>query len=92
MDLGKYSLGIGDRFAHQGKSQLAAIKKAKAEGLNIIPVWNKSYREHQIINSKPLDTRREADSSVKSLEWKDICKKEVLRQTESSESVSLKDS
>jgi hypothetical protein len=71
MDLGKYSLGIGDRFAHQGKPQLAAIKKAKAKGLNITPVWNKSYREHQIINSKPHDTRREADLSVKSLEWTD---------------------
>ena len=71
MNLGKYSLGIGDRFAHQGKAQLAAIKKAKVEGLNIIPVWNKSFREHQIISSNPKDTRHEADSSVKSLEWKD---------------------
>ena len=71
MDLGKYSLGIGDRFAHQGKPQLAAIKKAKTDGINITPVWNKSFREHQLINSKPQSTRTEADTSVKSLSWKD---------------------
>jgi hypothetical protein len=31
MILGKYSFGIGDRFGHQGKAQLAAIMKADAE-------------------------------------------------------------
>jgi hypothetical protein len=42
MILGKYSFGIGDRFCHQGKAQLAALIKAKEQGLNITPVWNKS--------------------------------------------------
>jgi hypothetical protein len=71
MKLGKYSIGIGDRFANQGKAQLTAINKAKGKGILITPVWNKSFREHQIIKSKPEDTRIEADSAVKSLGWSD---------------------
>ena len=55
MNLGKYSFGIGDRFGQQGKAQLAAILKAKAEGILVTPVWNKSYREHEIIGSTPKD-------------------------------------
>ena len=35
MILNKYSFGIGDRFGHQGKAQLAAILKAKQQGINI---------------------------------------------------------
>jgi len=71
MNLGKYSFGIGDRFGQQGKAQLAAILKAKEEGVLITPVWNKSYREHEIIGSTPKDTRIEADNSVKALGWKE---------------------
>ena len=70
MNLGKYSFGIGDRFGQQGKAQLAAILKATAEGRLITPVWNKSYREHEIIGSTPKDTRIEADNAVKALDWK----------------------
>lgn len=69
MNLSKYSFGIGDRFGLQGKSQLKAIIKAKQEGIDITPVWNKSFREHNIVNSNPSDTRKKADASVKSLEW-----------------------
>ncbi len=69
MKLGKYSLGIGDRFAHQGKAQLAAIMKASELGVHITPVWNKSFREHEIIGSTPADTRTEADHAVKALGW-----------------------
>ena len=65
----KYSFGIGDRFCHQGKAQLAAIMKAKEQGLNITPVWNKSHREHTIIGTKPGDTRQEALNAVKALQW-----------------------
>ncbi len=71
MKLGKYSFGIGDRFAQQGKAQLAAIMKAKTLGVQITPVWNKSYREHEIIGSTPKDTRIEADNAVKAQGWKD---------------------
>lgn len=67
--LGKFSFGVGDRFAHQTKAQLAAIRKAAQQGLDITPVWNKSFREHTIINSKPIQTREAADLAVKELNW-----------------------
>jgi hypothetical protein len=69
MILGKYSFGIGDRFCHQGKAQLAALVKAKEHGLNITPVWNKSNREHTIIGTKPADTRQEADNAIAAGRW-----------------------
>lgn len=69
MILGKYSFGIGDRFCHQGKAQLSALMKAKQQGLDITPVWNKSNREHTIIGTSPADTRKEADEAVKSCGW-----------------------
>ena len=71
MIIGKYSFGIGDRFGHQGKAQLAAIMKARAQGLDITPVWNKSNREHGIIGTKPADVRREADEAVAAGGWKE---------------------
>lgn len=71
MKLGKYSIGIGDRFAHQGEAQLAAIMKAKNElGIEISPVWNKSNREHTYVHTVPEDTRKEADAAVKALGFK----------------------
>lgn len=69
MILEKYSFGIGDRFCRQGKAQLAALMKAKQQGLNITPVWNKSHREHTIIGTTPQDTRREADAAVAACGW-----------------------
>jgi hypothetical protein len=69
MILEKYSFGIGDRFCHQGKAQLAALMKAKEQGLSITPVWNKSHREHTIIGTQPADTRREADDAVAACGW-----------------------
>lgn len=70
MILEKYSFGIGDRFCRQGKAQLAALMKAKQQGLNITPVWNKSHREHTIIGTTPQDTRREADEAVRACGWR----------------------
>ncbi len=69
--LNKYSFGIGDRFAHQAKAQLQAIINSKQAGIDITPVWNKSYREHQIIDSQSATTREQADKAVKSLCWND---------------------
>lgn len=63
--LGKYSIGIGDRFGYQGSAQLKAIMKAASSGIDITPVWNKSNREHMIIGTKPEDTRFEADRVVR---------------------------
>jgi tagaturonate epimerase len=67
MKLEKYSIGIGDRFAHEGKAQLKAIMKANQFGLNISPVWNKSNREHMIVGSHPSDVRKEAEDAVKAI-------------------------
>jgi len=71
MILEKYSFGLGDRFGHQGKTQLQAIINAKKQGINISPVWNKSHREHTIIGTLPGDVRIEADEAVKALGWDD---------------------
>lgn len=60
--LGKYSIGLGDRFGHQGGAQLKAIMEAGKKGIDITPVWNKSNREHNIIGTQPEDVRKEADS------------------------------
>jgi tagaturonate epimerase len=69
LTLPKYSIGVGDRFAHQAKAQLAACMKASAAGVEVTPVWNKSNREHMIIGSEPAQTRAAADAAVKELGW-----------------------
>ena len=58
---GKYSIGLGDRFGHQGDAQLKAIIAASEQGIEITPVWNKSNREHTTIGTQPGDVRSEAD-------------------------------
>src|SRR3954453_16205627 len=68
--LPKYSVGVGDRFAHEGKAQLQAFIKAAEAGVDIAPVWNKSNREHNIIGSEPSSARAAADEAVKVLGWK----------------------
>lgn len=70
MQLGKYSIGIGDRFSHQGVAQLRAIMRANQSGLEISPVWNKSNREHTYVHSQPSDVRQEADAAVAKLGYK----------------------
>jgi hypothetical protein len=69
IELPKYSIGVGDRFAHQAKAQLAACIQAADDGVEVIPVWNKSNREHTIIGSEPASTRAAADAAVKALDW-----------------------
>ncbi|HEX3998738.1 MAG TPA: tagaturonate epimerase family protein [Pirellulales bacterium] len=69
MNLQKFSFGMGDRFMHQGKAQLAAVRKARDLGVEVAPVWNKSHREHRIVGSGPESLRREADLAVRALGW-----------------------
>lgn len=69
MQLPKFSLGMGDRFAHQAKAQLQACIMASEAGADITPVWNKSNREHLIIGSDPSQTRAAIDAAVKELGW-----------------------
>src|SRR5437899_5937134 len=70
LTLGKYSLGVGDRFAHQAKAQLKTFILAAGHGVEIIPVWNKSNREHVTIGSDPASTRVAADKAVEALNWR----------------------
>ncbi len=69
LTLGKYSLGVGDRFARQAKAQLRACLLAAEKGVEIIPVWNKSNREHIIVGSEPASVRAAADAAVRELKW-----------------------
>ena len=70
MMLSRYSFGIGDRFGRQGVAQLRAVVEAKALGADVVPVWNKSNREHLIVHTHPDSVRVEADAAVKALGWK----------------------
>jgi hypothetical protein len=69
LKLPKFSVGVGDRFAHQAKAQLQACMLAAEAGVEVVPVWNKSNREHMIIGSEPSQTRKAADAAVKELGW-----------------------
>jgi hypothetical protein len=70
LPLGKFSFGMGDRFGHQGKAQLRACVLATELGAEVVPVWNKSNREHTFIGTEPASLRAEADAAVKALGWK----------------------
>ena len=70
LTLAKYSFGVGDRFAHQAKAQLRACMLAAEQGADVIPVWNKSNREHTIIGSEPTSVRAAAQAAVTKLGWK----------------------
>ena len=66
--IGKYSFGIGDRFNHEAVNQLKALIKVEKDfGVHFTPVWNKSNREHTLIGTEPMATRKEADAAVKAL-------------------------
>ena len=69
MDIAKYTFGVGDRFAHQAKSQLRAFEQIAQTGVEVIPVWNKSYREHQTVGSEPSTVRMAAQDAVEALGW-----------------------
>ncbi|MEI8242044.1 MAG: tagaturonate epimerase family protein [bacterium] len=69
MKLEKYSMGVGDRFGRQGRAQLQAMQVMRAAGVPVVPVWNKSFREHSIIHTQPMDVRRAADAAVAAEKW-----------------------
>jgi len=69
MELPRYSMGIGDRFGREGEAQLAAFVEAKALGVDVTPVWNKSNREHLLVGTAPAAVRQEADAAVRALSW-----------------------
>ena len=70
MQLEKYSIGVGDRFGHQGAAQLLALLSAQEQGVQIVPIWNKSNREHSLIGTQPADVHRNVEEAVKATGWK----------------------
>jgi hypothetical protein len=69
MTIEKFTFGVGDRFAHQGRAQLQAFRQLEADGVLVIPVWNKSNREHTFIGSEPSSVRAAAAAAVRALDW-----------------------
>ena len=68
-NLSRFSFGVGDRFAHQAKSQLAAFQRLQRAGVTVAPVWNKSNREHTFIGSHPDSVRAAALVAINALGW-----------------------
>jgi hypothetical protein len=68
--LPKNTFGVGDRFAHEAEAQLKACMMASELDVDVIPVWNKSNREHTIIGSVPMSVRHAADAAVGKLGWR----------------------
>ncbi len=58
-----------DLLTRRKPSSRPALKAARS-GVTVIPVWNKSNREHLIIGSDPQSTRAAADAAVQALGWK----------------------
>ncbi|MDB6175744.1 MAG: hypothetical protein JWL59_5055 [Chthoniobacteraceae bacterium] len=69
LTLEKFSLGVGDRFAHQAKAQLRACQLISKDGAEVVPVWNKSNREHLFIGSEPASVLASAQAAVNALGW-----------------------
>ena len=69
LTLEKYTIGVGDRFAHQANAQLQACVKLAKNGIDVIPVWNKSNREHSFIGSEPQSVFDSAQAAVEALGW-----------------------
>lgn len=69
LNIGRYSLGMGDRFGQQAEAQLRACLMAAEQGAPVVPVWNKSNREHMIIGSEPSSVRAAAEAAIKNLNW-----------------------
>ncbi|TWU10177.1 tagaturonate epimerase family protein [Allorhodopirellula heiligendammensis] len=69
LTIGKYSFGVGDRFAHQAAAQLRAFQKLADDGVDVAPVWNKSNREHTFVGSRPQSVYDAAKAAVEKLGW-----------------------
>ena len=65
--LEKFSIGVGDRFAHQAKAQLRAFQLIAQDGADVVPVWNKSNREHTFVGSEPASVLEAAKVAVEVL-------------------------
>jgi len=70
LSLSRYSFGVGDRFAHQARAQLRAFVLASEQNVDLVPVWNKSNREHTFIGTEPSSVLHAAQKAVQELNWK----------------------
>lgn len=70
LPLSKFTFGVGDRFAHQASAQLRAFQQLEKEGILVIPVWNKSNREHNFVGSEPSSVLEAAQKAVSDEGWK----------------------
>ncbi|QVL33454.1 hypothetical protein KIH39_05950 [Telmatocola sphagniphila] len=68
--LEKFSFGVGDRFGLQATAQLRAFQMISDKGVEIVPVWNKSNREHSFIGSEPQSVYDSALKAVTQLGWR----------------------
>ena len=69
LQLSRFSFGVGDRFAHQAPAQLRAFQQLQSQGVEVVPVWNKSNREHTFIGSQPDSVRQAAQQAVEQSGW-----------------------
>lgn len=70
LTLEQFTFGVGDRFAHQARAQLAAFERlAKDDGVIVVPVWNKSNREHTFIGSEPQSVYDAAAAAIQAANW-----------------------
>jgi hypothetical protein len=65
----RFSFGVGDRFGHEAPAQLTAFQKIAKQGVAVVPVWNKSNREHTLIGTEPTDVPAKAAAAVKAAGW-----------------------
>lgn len=69
LTLEPFTIGVGDRFAHQAQAQLKAFQQLASDGVEAVPVWNKSNREHTFIGSEPQSVYDAAAAAVQALNW-----------------------
>ncbi len=69
LSLEQFTFGVGDRFAHQARAQLAAFERLTQDGVIVVPVWNKSNREHTFIGSEPQSVHDAAAAAISAAKW-----------------------
>lgn len=69
LTLERFTFGVGDRFAHQAAAQLRAFQQLAELGVDVVPVWNKSNREHNFVGSEPQSVYDAAAKAVAAAGW-----------------------
>ncbi|MEM1136489.1 MAG: tagaturonate epimerase family protein, partial [Bacteroidota bacterium] len=70
--LDKYSFGFGDRFSLHREAFLLALKKVNEQGIEVTPIWNKSYYEYINIGDNITEVKEDIDHVTAKNPW---CKK-----------------